>query len=148
MFLLRRNSQFGSFDRNLTAIKRLFESLTQPSEGPSLNVGRNVRVSVHRVGYLRVPEYFLDDLRVLPLFEHSRGEGVPEIVEADSLRQSSLLEERFEVAGGGGLRAASILAHVVKRGTLAWPLDKRHLCLRRSGQAKPGASRFELLHTS
>jgi hypothetical protein len=59
-----------------------------------------VGVSVHRVGYLRVSEYFLDDLRILPLLEHPGSEGMPKIVEADRLRQPSLLEERLEVALG------------------------------------------------
>jgi hypothetical protein len=85
----------------VTAIGRLLKPLTEPSEGLSLHVGRDVRLGVHRVGYLRVPEDFLDDLRVLPLLEHPRSEGMPKIVEADRLRQPILLEERLEVAPGG-----------------------------------------------
>ncbi len=65
----------------------------------TLHIGRDVGVSIHLVGYLRVSKDFLYDFRILPLFKYLGSKGVSGIVKADALRrQSSLLEKQLEVA--------------------------------------------------
>jgi hypothetical protein len=57
-----------------------FEPLAQSAEGFFLDVGRDVRVGVHGVGYARMAQDLLNNLGVLALFEHEGCKGVPEVV--------------------------------------------------------------------
>ncbi len=50
------------------------------------------------MGYAGVTQYLLNNLGVLPLFEHEGCKGVPKIVGASGFRQAGCPHERLEVA--------------------------------------------------
>jgi hypothetical protein len=60
-----------------------------------------VTVDVESKAYISVAQKFLNELGIYTLFQQERGAGVPQVVEAGTLREPGALERSLESAVEG-----------------------------------------------
>ena len=83
-----------SFYHNGRSFEMLREEVAQPHSGLAVHGGGDVGVGVGGLLHRGVSQHLRDQLQLLLVLEHERGEGVPEIVEPD-VRQTGTPQKRF-----------------------------------------------------
>ena len=76
------------------SLEALREVVVEAHGRLAMHGGGDVGVSVGCLPHRGVPEHLRDQLQLLPVLEHERGEGVPKVVEPD-VQQTGPPQKRF-----------------------------------------------------
>ena len=76
------------------SLKALREEVVEAHGCLAMHGGGDVGVGVGGLLHRSVPQHLRDQLQLLPVLEHERGEGVPKVVEPD-VRQTGPPRKRF-----------------------------------------------------